>query len=170
MAQKNWLMKDQSNITVSKISDASNMGKTMLQITDALSARNMLGFQPGANDMALFISPLINFRTLDSITIVGATTGNRGLFVPDTVGVICNLATAVIGVAAISFGTNAAVNDLLSASVLTGLTTANLFLPINVGLAAAVQPNTALKVRVTGISIATAHTGYAFIKGFYTGL
>lgn len=91
-------------------------------------------------------------------------------FMPLQVIIECTAASAIVGAATISVGTNASsYNNLLAATALTGVTAANNMLGFNLPLVAtsSVAANTAINVNVTIAATGTSQVARVDILGYY---
>lgn len=158
----NWMQKNYA---------LSQAGIDFIQAQNSTAQLALLGVQDGSQNVAIFLSAQIDLKTAATTTI-GTTVSNKGLFIPTEVGVICTAVSGFISAASASFGTNGTtLNDMLAITALTGLSAANMVLPISIPLSCVAVPvSTAMKIKVTTGATTTSQAGYAFIKGFYTGL
>lgn len=91
-------------------------------------------------------------------------------FMPLQVIIECTAASAIVGAATISVGTNASsYNNLLAATALTGVTAANNMLGFNLPLVAtsSVAANTAINVNVTLAATGTSQVARVDVLGYY---
>lgn len=108
-----------------------------------------------------------------ALTSIYLTTLNGGeaqsRFVPMYAQVITDTVSGLVSVATISLGTNATdYNNVVAASAMTGLTSANLFMPITIASgASSIAHGTDLYVKVTVAAVGTTYKFRVILWGYY---
>lgn len=116
-------------------------------------------------------------RTYSLSGIDGKSTGQTTIFttestwgdfyITDVVFIATSL-SALITPSTVSVGANGSANDVITAAILTGLSSATLFHPLSILANPVFVPaSTAVKVNVTLGAIATTYTLKAVVTGFY---
>jgi len=101
-------------------------------------------------------------------TLIVTTNPSDGKFYPLKVGFSLTAVSVPISVCTVSVGTNSTYNNILVATVLTGLTTLDDFLVFDISaLTPSVAASTDIKVNVSVGAVATTYTFKVMLIGIY---
>lgn len=112
-------------------------------------------------------SPSINLAATGSTIIYTPDFSDR-VYIIRNIIVLCTSASGVITPATVSVGTNASsYNNILAATALTGLLTANSYFSARIGLGLAISRTVPILINVTNAITGTSQTASVFLDGFY---
>lgn len=112
-------------------------------------------------------SPSINLASTGSAIIYTPDLSDK-VYIIRNIIVLCTAASGVVTPATISIGTNASsFNNILAATALTGLLTANSYFSARLGLGLAISRTVPIQVNVTSAITGTSQTAAIFLDGFY---
>lgn len=107
--------------------------------------------------------------TSSGSTVIGTTENGTERFYPIFALMELTNMSGLISVATISLGTNSSTYDnIIPATVLTNLNAVNKFLKLDITSAtASVAANTAIRINISGVAVATTYTLKVTIIGYY---